>query len=54
MSPPRDDELKGVGSGGAAGERKSSADGAAGTLSNLKDPTQAHENLEIAKGVPIP
>ena len=53
MSPPRDDELKGVGAGGA-GDRKSSADGAAGTLSNLKDPTQAHENLEVAKGVPIP
>jgi hypothetical protein len=44
---------------GKGGARKSTADQAAveasrGGLASLKDPTQAHENLEIAKNVPMP
>lgn len=42
-----------------SGGRKNTSEQAAaeasrGGLASLKDPTQAHENLEIAKNVPIP
>jgi hypothetical protein len=52
MAPTNDDVKS------APGAKKEGAtppaDAARSGLSSLKDPTSAHENLEIAKNVPIP
>lgn len=50
------DEVKKAGT--AASKENPTPSGASGDarggLSSLKDPNQAHENLEIAKNVPVP
>lgn len=56
MAPASADDNKKGGSA-ASKENPSSTpagEGTRGGLASLKDPTQAHENLEIAKNVPVP